>query len=61
MLMADVFSCIRLMNLDQSAALFREVGMDWWTERAEGLRGRIDVGEAFREFAPYVDGPLAVS
>lgn len=31
--------------------------MDWWTEQAEGLRGRIDRGEEFVWFAPYVDGP----
>ena len=31
--------------------------MDWWTEQAQGLRGRIDRGEEFVWFAPYVDGP----
>ena len=31
--------------------------MDWWTEQAEGLRGRIDSGDQFKWFAPYVDGP----
>ena len=35
---------------------FRHMGMDWWTEQAEGLRERIDRGESFRWFAPYVDG-----
>ncbi len=44
-------------QLDQAEALFRDMGMDWWTEQAEGLRGRIDRGEPFRGFAPYVDGP----
>ena len=29
-------------RLDQVIALFRERGMDWWTEQAEGLRGRFD-------------------
>ena len=38
-------------------ALFRDMGMDWWTEHAEGLRGRIDRRELFKWFAPYVDGP----
>ena len=42
---------------DQAEALFRDMGMDWWTEQAEGLRGRIDRGEEFVWFAPYVDGP----
>ena len=31
------------------------MGMEWWTEQAEGLRGRIDRGEPFKWFAPYVD------
>ena len=43
-------------QLDQAEALFRDMGMDWWTEQAEGLRGRIDRGEPFRWFAPYVNG-----
>ena len=47
-------------QLDQAEALFRDMGMDWWTEQAEGLRGRIDRGEPFRGFAPYVDGPPKV-
>ena len=34
-------------QLDQADALFRDMGMDWWTEQAEGLRGRIDAGEEF--------------
>ncbi len=34
-----------------------DMGMDWWTAQAEGLRGRIDGGEAFVWFATYVDGP----
>ena len=44
-------------QLDQAEALFREIDMDWWSEQAEGLRGRIDRGEEFFWFAPYVDGP----
>ena len=44
-------------SADQAEALFRDIGMDWWTEQPEGLRGRIDRGEPFRWFAPYVDGP----
>ena len=44
-------------QLDQADTLFRDMGMDWWTEQAEGLRGRIDRGEPFKWFAPYVDGP----
>ncbi len=43
--------------LGQAEAHFRDMGMDWWTEQAEGLRGRIDRGEEFVWFAPYVDGP----
>ncbi len=31
--------------------------MDLWTAQAEGLRGRIERGEAFKWFAPQVDGP----
>ena len=44
-------------QLDQAEALFRDMGMNWWTGQAEGLRGRIDRGEEFVWFAPYVDGP----
>ena len=44
-------------QLDQAEALFREMGMNWWTEQAEGLRGRIESGQEFVWFAPYVDGP----
>ena len=39
-------------QLDQAEALFRDMGMDWWTAQAEGLRGRIDSGQAFVWFAP---------
>ena len=46
-------------QLDQAEALFRDMGMDWWTAQAEGLRGRIDRGEPFKWFAPYVDGAPA--
>ena len=49
-----------LEQLDQSEALFRDLGMDWWTEQAEGSRGRIDSGQEFVWFAPYVDGPPSV-
>ena len=45
------------VQLDQAESLFRDMDMDWWTEQAEGLRGRIDRGEEFVWFAPYVDGP----
>lgn len=44
-------------QLDQADTLSREMAMDWWTEQAEGLRGRIDRGEVFKWIAPYVDGP----
>ncbi|MFB3078366.1 MAG: tetratricopeptide repeat protein, partial [Lysobacterales bacterium] len=44
-------------QIDQATSLFREMGMDWWTEQAEGLRGRIDSGQEFVWFAPYMDGP----
>ena len=43
-LMADVVGYSRLMGAD---------------EQAETLRGRIDSGEPFKWFAPYVDGPPA--
>ncbi len=35
-------------------------GMVWWSEQAEGLRWRLDGGEAFVWFAPYVDGSPTV-
>ena len=44
-------------QLVQAEALFRDMGMEWWTEQAEGLPWRIDRGDPFRWFAPYVDGP----
>jgi len=47
-------------QLDHAEALFRDMGMDWWTEQAEGLHGRIDRGEPVKWFAPYVDGPPKV-
>ena len=43
--------------MDQAEALVRNMGMNLWTEQAEGLRGRLDRGEAFKWFAPYVEGP----
>ncbi|MCH8844932.1 MAG: hypothetical protein IID61_18390 [SAR324 cluster bacterium] len=46
--------------MEQAEALFRDMDMTWWSEQAEGLRGRIDRGEMFKWFAPYVDGPPAV-
>ena len=68
MLMADVVGYSRLMQqdeegaarerLDQAEALFRDLGMDWWTAPPEGLRGRIDRGAEFVWFALDVDGPL---
>ncbi len=36
---------------------YRDMEMIWWTDQAEGLRGRIDRSEQFKWFAPYVDGP----
>ena len=63
-LMADVVEYVRHMGedaareqLDQAGELFRDMGKDWWTEQAEGLRERIDRGKPFNWFAPYVDGP----
>ena len=47
-------------QLDQAVALFRDMGMVWWSGQSEGLRGRIGGGEPFRWFAPYVDGPLKI-
>ncbi len=42
---------------DQPEGLIRHMGMNWWTEQAEGLQGRIDRGEPLKWFAPHVDGP----
>ena len=47
-------------QLDQAKTLFRDMGMGWWTDQAEGLRGRIDSGQTFVWFAPYVDGPPSI-
>ena len=68
-LMANVVGYSRLMQqdeegaarekLDQAEALFRGMGMDWWTEQSEGLRGWLDRREPFKWFAPYADGPPA--
>ena len=44
-------------QLAKADVLFRDMEMTWWSEQAVGLRGRIDGGELFRGFAPYVDGP----
>jgi tetratricopeptide (TPR) repeat protein len=44
-------------QLDAADTLFRDMGMDWWTEQARGLRERIDRCEPFKWFAPYLDGP----
>lgn len=44
-------------QIDEAEPLFAEMGMDWWTEQARALRARLDAGEPFRWFAPYVDGP----
>ena len=41
-------------------ALFGEMGVDWWSEPAAGLRGRKESSEPFKWFAPYVDGAPAV-
>ena len=47
-------------QLDQATALFADMEMTWWSKQADGLRGRIEAGEPFKWFAPYVDGPPAV-
>ena len=47
-------------QLDHAEALFRDMGMDWWTEQAEGLRGRLNRGEPFKWFAPNLDGHIQV-
>ena len=46
-------------QLAKADVLFRDMEMTWWSEQAEGLRGRIDSGAPFVWFAPYVDGPPA--
>ncbi len=33
--------------------------MTWWLGQAEALRGRIERGEPFKWFAPYVDKPMS--
>ncbi len=53
------FDQARWKQQDQAEALFREMGMDWWSEQAVGLRARIDRGEQIKWIAPYVDGPPA--
>ena len=40
--------------------LFRDMGMDWWTEQAEGLRRPTARGEPFKWFEPYVDASPTV-
>ena len=40
----------------RATTLFRNMGMDWWSGQAEMLQGRIEVGEPYRGFAPYLDG-----
>ena len=35
------------------------MGMEWWTEQAEGLRGRIESGEPWRG-SLYLDGEYRV-
>ena len=47
-------------QLDRAADLFHEIEMTWWSELADELRGRIEAGETFKSFAPYVEGPPAV-
>jgi tetratricopeptide (TPR) repeat protein len=46
-----------LLQLSEAENLFAEVGMPWWGEQAVELRARIDRGEPFVWFAPYVKGP----
>jgi hypothetical protein len=40
-------------QLEKASALFREMGMTWWLEQAETLRGRLEAGRPFAGFAPY--------
>jgi class 3 adenylate cyclase/tetratricopeptide (TPR) repeat protein len=47
-------------EVEAAIALFREMEMTWWSEQAQALRGRIERGEKFVWFAPYVDGPPKV-
>jgi tetratricopeptide (TPR) repeat protein len=47
-------------NRSEAERLFKELDMPWWLEQARALRGRIERGEPFRGFAPYVDGPPAI-
>ena len=44
-------------QLHQAKALFRDMEMTWWLEHADALRQRIESGQPFVWFAPYVDGP----
>ena len=40
-----------------ASARFGHTEMPRWLAWVEKLRGRIDRGEPFKWFAPYVDGP----
>jgi class 3 adenylate cyclase/tetratricopeptide (TPR) repeat protein len=47
-------------ELDQAIREFRRMDIFWWLEQALALRGRIESGEKFVWFAPYLDGPPKV-
>jgi tetratricopeptide (TPR) repeat protein len=44
-------------EVSKACALFRDMKMPWWTEQAAGLRARIEGGQPFVWFPPYVGGP----
>ena len=46
-----------LEQLTEAESLFAKMKMNWWSEQAAGLRGRIAAAKPFVWFAPYVDGP----
>ena len=45
--------------LVRARELFLQMEMTGWCEQAEGLRERLDRGETFKWFAPFLDGPPA--
>ena len=56
-LMADVVGHSALMQLHEATTLFSDMEITWWTDQAERLRGRIESGQDFVWFIPFVDGP----
>ena len=41
-------------ELDRAEPLIQQLGMNWWPQQAQSLRRRIESGEPFRGFIPYL-------